>query len=105
MGGAGVGNMNTSQFGIIALIVANVLFSYKGFQDRGFFRGYLFSPGAILVNKEYKRLITSGFLHVNWTHLFFNMFTLYSFGGLLFHLLGPVKFFLIYFVSLIGGNV
>lgn len=97
--------MNTSQIGIIALIVANVLFSYKGFQDRSFFRSYLFSPGAILVNKEYKRLITSGFLHVNWTHLFFNMFTLYSFGGLLFQLLGPVKFFLIYFVSLIGGNV
>lgn len=97
--------MNTSQIGIIALIVANVLFSYKGFQDRSFFRSYLFSPGAILVNKEYKRLITSGFLHVNWTHLFFNMFTLYSFGGLLFQLLGPVMFFLIYFVSLVGGNV
>ena len=105
MEGAGVGNMNTSQIGLIALILANVLFSYKGFQDRSFFRSYLFSPGAILVNKEYKRLITSGFLHVNWTHLFFNMFTLYSFGGLLFQLLGPVKFFLIYFVSLIGGNV
>ncbi|MCB0497803.1 MAG: rhomboid family intramembrane serine protease [Cyclobacteriaceae bacterium] len=97
--------MDTSQIGIIALIVANVLFSYKGFQDRNFFRANLFSPGAILVNKEYKRLITSGFLHVNWTHLFFNMFTLYSFGGLLFQLLGPVKFFLIYFVSLIGGNL
>lgn len=97
--------MDTSQLGIILLIAANVLFSYKGFQDRGFFRGNLFSPGAILVNKEYKRLVTSGFLHVNWTHLFFNMFTLYSFGGLLFQLLGPVKFFLIYFVSLIGGNV
>ena len=99
------GFMNSSQIGIIALIAANVLFSYKGLQDRSFFRSYLFSPGAILVNKEYKRLITSGFLHVNWTHLFFNMFTLYSFGGLLFQLLGPVKFFLIYFVSLIGGNL
>lgn len=97
--------MDISQLGIILLIAANVLYSYKGLKDRSFFKANLFSTGGVLVNKEYLRLISSGFLHVNWTHLFFNMFTLYSFGGLLFHMVGPVKFFAIYFTALIGGNL
>ena len=29
---------------------------------------------------EWYRLLTSGFLHADWTHLFFNMFAFYSFG-------------------------
>ncbi len=97
--------MDTSQIGIIALIAANVLFSLKGLNDRGFFAANLFSVGQILQHKQYKRLLSSGFLHVSWVHLFFNMFTLYSFGKLLLELVGPVQFFIIYFVSLVGGNV
>lgn len=55
--------------------------------------------------KEYKRLLSSGFLHVGWGHLLFNMFALYSFGQLLLQLVGQVEFFVIYFVSLLGGNL
>lgn len=87
------------------LIVINIIVSYKGFTNQLFFEGYKFEVDKILVNKDYKRLITAGFLHVSWTHLFFNMFTLYAFSGNLEAYLGSIQFLLIYFTSLIGGHL
>jgi membrane associated rhomboid family serine protease len=55
--------------------------------------------------KEYKRLITSGFLHVSWIHFIFNMVSLQSFGAILEEVLGPLNFLLIYFGSLLGGSL
>lgn len=97
--------MNTLFIGLYVLIGANVLFSLKGFNDRLFFSNNAFTISSILYHKEYKRLITSGFLHVDWAHLGFNMFALYSFGQLLLQLVGQWQFFIIYFVSLIGGGL
>jgi membrane associated rhomboid family serine protease len=44
-------------------------------------------------------------LHVDWMHLFFNMFTLYSFGEFVVNRYGSLGFLLIYFGSLLLGNV
>ena len=38
-------------------------------------------PYYVKRNNEYHRFITSGFLHADFMHLFFNMFALYSFGS------------------------
>jgi hypothetical protein len=56
------------------------LFSYRGFQDPLFFEQYLFETDAILVRKEYFRLLSSAFLHGSWLHLILNMAALYSFS-------------------------
>jgi membrane associated rhomboid family serine protease len=87
------------------LIIANVIFSYKGFTSNIFFERYKFEVEKIWLYKDYKRIITSGFLHVSWLHLFFNMFSLYAFSGLVEGTLGPLRFVIIYFVSLIGGGL
>jgi membrane associated rhomboid family serine protease len=89
----------------LSIIVINGLFSYKGFNDAPFFEKYLFQVNKILHGKEYIRLITSGFLHTDWAHLLFNMFSFYSFGDNLEGYLGPVKFLVIYFASLLGGDI
>ena len=94
----------TGIIGLI-LIIANIAFSYKGFTNETFFDGYKFEVDRILINKDYKRLVTSGFLHVSWTHLIFNMLSLYFFSGLVESNLGGVKFLIIYFVSLVGGDL
>ncbi|MCG2614327.1 rhomboid family intramembrane serine protease [Terrimonas sp. NA20] len=93
--------------GIISLILiaANIAFSYKGFTNQSFFEGYKFEVDKILVHRDYKRLITSGFLHVNWTHLIFNMISLLLFSGAIEYTLGSFRFLIIYFVSLIGGSL
>ena len=86
------------------IILACTGFSYLGFRDYSHFTKYAFRVDDILLLKDYKRLITSGFLHVSWIHLIFNMLTLYFFD--IVELQGGIfQFLLIYFGSLIGGNL
>jgi membrane associated rhomboid family serine protease len=89
----------------LLLIVTNVIFSYQGFRDKEFFERYKFEVEKILIYKDYKRILTSGFLHVNWLHLLFNMFSLWVFSGALQSILGAAQFLLIYFAGLVGGNL
>lgn len=49
------------------------------------------------------QLVTYGFLHGGLTHLFFNMFALYMFGGAIERLLGRQRFITYYFVCVIGA--
>lgn len=88
----------------IAIMAANVLVSLRGFSDSGFFDRYKFLINGIQAGQK-ERMVTSGFLHVDISHLFFNMFTLYFFADVVISWFGPVKFLIIYFVSLIGGSL
>lgn len=89
----------------LLLIVVNIVVSYKGLKDHSFFDRYSFEVDNILVYKDYKRMVTSGFLHVSWMHLFFNMLSLYAFSSSLELRMGPSSFLTLYFASLIGGNL
>ncbi|KFF05117.1 rhomboid family protein [Flavobacterium reichenbachii] len=89
----------------IIIIVINFAVSYKGFNDGIFFEKYKFQVDRILIHKEYYRLITSGFLHVDWMHLIFNMISLYAFSELLEVNAGIINFLIIYFCSLIAGDL
>lgn len=81
------------------------LVSYQAFRDWQFDDRYVFDVDGILVRKEYIRLLSSGFLHVGWWHLILNMVALYSFGVSVEAAFGLSKFFLIYFTSLLAGNL
>ncbi|WP_268846896.1 rhomboid family intramembrane serine protease [Flavobacterium aestivum] len=89
---------------LIGIIVANVLISYKGFNDISFFRKYEFHIGSIRAGEQI-RMISSGFLHVDIAHLVFNMLTLYFFAPVVFSYLGAFSFVLVYFGSLIFGSL
>jgi len=95
---------NTGTIALIILVV-NVVFSYKGFTNEQFFDRYKFEVDKILINKDYKRLITSGFLHVSWMHLIVNMISLMLFSGSVEGYLGGLKFLIVYVASLIGGDL
>ena len=87
----------------IIIIGLNIFFSYKGFRDRIFFNKYKFSPVRIKGGEKI-RYISSGFLHVDTTHLIVNMFTLYFFVDAVIFRVGEINFVIIYFTSLIFGN-
>ena len=87
------------------IIIVTALYSYMGFKDQLFFDGHKFEVDSILINKEYKRLVTSGFLHVGWGHLIFNMLSLYFFSDIVEWRLGWLNFTLLYFISLMGGDL
>src|SRR5438132_12560286 len=89
-----------------ALIIGvTCLVSWLGFRSRAVEEKYIFEPQAILAWKEYYRLITSAFLHAGWSHLIWNMISLYLFGTMLAAIFGPTQFLLIYFGGVIGGNL
>lgn len=89
----------------VAIIAINLIVSITGFNNASFRERYLFSPYAILKNKEYDRLITSGFLHANWMHFIFNMLSLYFFADEVVMNLGRGGLVLIYLGGLVGGNL
>ncbi|WP_224490414.1 rhomboid family intramembrane serine protease [Robertkochia flava] len=89
---------------MLLVIAANVVVSLKGFNDFSFFERYKFNIGAIQ-RGEHIRSITSGFLHVDYTHLIFNMITLYFFAPIVISYFGGGKFLVIYFISLIAGSL
>ncbi len=88
----------------LAIIGLNLLVSFKGFNDRGFFERYKFQIGPINSGQK-DRMFTSGFLHVDTGHLFMNMLTLYFFADVVIDGFGPIKFVGIYLVSLIAGSL
>ncbi|NEV93367.1 rhomboid family intramembrane serine protease [Psychroflexus sp. YR1-1] len=91
-------------FIVIAIIAANVLMSYKGFKNSGFFNRYKFEVSSIKAGDQI-RLLSSAFLHVDTTHLFVNMLTLYFFASSVLSFLGTGGLLLVYFGSLILGNL
>ncbi|QFZ53410.1 rhomboid family intramembrane serine protease [Oceanihabitans sp. IOP_32] len=88
----------------IIIIAANVIISFKGFGDYGFFEKYKFNVGAIKSGEKI-RMFSSGFLHVDTTHLFFNMFSLYIFAEVVIRHVDRFNFVLIYLGSLLLGNL
>ena len=89
---------------IVGIIAINILMSLKGFNDSNFFDRYKFSVGAINAGQK-DRMLTSGFLHVDFSHLFFNMFTLFFFAPVVIDWLNPIKFVIIYVISLLAGSL
>ena len=93
--------MNT----LFIVIAVTAVVSYIGFQNPKFFEKYKFNVSAIRYQKEYIRLISAGFLHADVMHLVFNMLTLYFFGPIAEQAFGSGGFLLIYFGSIILGNL
>ncbi len=95
---------NMPHFAALGIIIANVLFSMKGFDDFSFFEKYKFNIGGIK-RGEQVRMISSGFLHADMSHLIFNMLTLYFFADVVIIYIGYVNFIILYFISLLVGNL
>lgn len=97
--------MNIQDFLVYGIIAANVLYSFAGFERPALFEQGYFRVGNLKYQKEWWRLLSSGFLHVDITHLLVNMYTLYMFGPLLLHFIGASQFLQVYLGALIGGNM
>ena len=88
----------------IVIIIANVLFSMKGFNDYSFFEKYKFNIGAIR-RGEQVRMVSSAFLHANAQHIIFNMLSLFFFADAVIDTVGVTQFVVVYVSSLLLGNL
>jgi membrane associated rhomboid family serine protease len=94
-------------FGVVELILmgVNVLLSILAFNDKKLFNRLSLQVGPVLQNKEWHRLLSSGFIHVSGAHLFFNMLSLFFFAGVVEAEIGSLSFAFLYLLSLVGGNI
>ncbi|MET3930652.1 rhomboid family intramembrane serine protease [Lysobacter soli] len=88
-----------------ALIAVTVLVSWLAFERPALLDRLILWPPAIDRKKQYDRLLTHGFIHADWSHLLFNMITLYFFGRLIervmAELVGPLGFVLFYLSAIV----
>lgn len=89
----------------LLIVLVTCLISFSAFRRELLLARYAFAVDGILIHKEYSRLVSAGFVHADWRHLLFNMYTLLSFSGRVEAITGPWQVLILYFASLIGGNL
>lgn len=64
----------------LIIVVVTAVVSFAAFSNPKLIERLILWPPAITRNHQYDRLLTCGFVHADFAHLLFNMFTFYSFG-------------------------
>jgi membrane associated rhomboid family serine protease len=86
--------------------------SLLAWQKPAWLDAMMMSPYRIDRKKEYWRFITSGFIHADFAHLFFNLFSFYFFGtqleyifGIIFPGFGGEVFILFYLLAIFVADL
>ena len=89
----------------IILIAVTAAVSWMAFERPAVLQRLILWPPAIDKNKQFDRLLTHGFIHADWSHLLFNMITLYFFGRVVERVMteavGPVGYVLFYLSAIV----
>jgi membrane associated rhomboid family serine protease len=89
----------------IILIAVTVGVSWLAFERQGVLQRLILWPPAIDRNRQFDRLLTHGFIHADWSHLLFNMITLFFFGRVVERVMsqyiGPIGFVLFYLSAIV----
>jgi membrane associated rhomboid family serine protease len=97
MGGYGLG--------VVVIFLATLVPSLIGLMGKPqLIERCLFRPYWFLRRREYTTAITSGFVHVDGAHLFFNLMTFYFFAPGLERAIGTVSFVVLYFTALLVSH-
>lgn len=97
----------------LIIIIFTALISFQGFNRYDLIDKLKHSPYREKHGKEYYRVLTSGFLHADWTHLLINMFVLYSFGNYIESYIislfgnpsGKIIYLVMYLLNIILANI
>jgi membrane associated rhomboid family serine protease len=73
----------------LAILVLTSIVSFAAFSNPALLERLVLWPPAITRRHQYDRLLTSGFVHADFAHLLFNMFTFFSFGAYMERLFTP----------------
>ena len=94
--------LNGIGLGVIVIFVATLVPSLLGLFGRPqIIDRCLFRPYWLLRRREYHTVITSGFVHADGPHLFFNLMTFYFFAPGMERVMGTVGFVAFYLVALV----
>ena len=96
----------------VILIILTVVISWSCWNKPELQYKLIMNPFAVTKNGQFYRMITSGFIHSNWMHLGFNMFTFYFFGrnieylfSNLFGSAGVIYFLALYLLAIVVSYI
>jgi membrane associated rhomboid family serine protease len=95
----------------LAAPVASMIFvltlatSLLAFSNSNIYGNLILNPYGVSRGQRVYTVITSGLIHKDWNHLFFNMLSYYFFAFMLEGLLGHWQFGVLYFLSLILSDL
>lgn len=86
----------------IVIIVITSAVSLYAINQRDVLSKFMMNPYMVTQRGQYYRLLTSGIIHADLGHLFFNMFSLYFFGSNLEYIFNYIfgELGLVYFIAL-----
>ncbi|MFD2284936.1 rhomboid family intramembrane serine protease [Pedobacter petrophilus] len=87
------------------IFVFTLVTSLYAFYDQSLYGKFMLHPYSVSKGNKVFTLITSGLIHADWMHLFFNMFTFYAFAFTLEQMMGSWQFGLMYFLALILSDL
>ncbi len=87
------------------LLAVTAIVTFLGLRNPSVLSRYSFKPDRILGEKQWDRLISSGFLHVDWMHFLMNAVSFYFFADTLERVYGGPALCVIYLGSIVGGNL
>ncbi len=89
-----------------AIIAVTVGVSFIAFNNNDLKNKALFYPYAMGSSSQYYRFLSHGFIHADYIHLLFNMFTLYSFGRFAeIALFSHTEYIIFYITALIASSI
>ncbi len=96
----------------LIIIIITVLASLYAWRDNAVLQRWMLNPYSVKRRSEYFRFITSGLIHNDYIHLFFNMFALYSFGNIVeqhfaheFPGVGKILFVALYVLGIVVSDI
>ncbi|MFC1222783.1 MULTISPECIES: rhomboid family intramembrane serine protease [Pedobacter] len=87
------------------IFVFTIITSLYAFYDHSIYGKFMLHPFSVSKGQNVYTLITSGLVHADWMHLFFNMFTFYAFAFALESMMGSWRFGLLYFLGLVLSDL
>jgi len=87
------------------LFVVTIVLSLIAFYNERIYGAFMLHPYSIARGERVYTIITSGFIHRDWMHLFFNMFSFFAFAFQLEYTLGHWQFALLYIASLVLSDL
>ncbi len=96
----------------LIIIIVTVIASLYAWSNNAVQQKWMLNPYAVKRHHEYFRFITSGLIHQDYMHLFFNMFAFYSFGNVVeahfaneFPGVGKILFAALYILGVVASDI
>jgi len=89
----------------IILIIITVGCSFYAWSNAAVYSGWMLNPYMVSNKNQYYRFITSGFIHGDQMHLFFNMLSFFFFGINLESEMSPLNFIALYLLGIVISDI